>query len=487
MSIRKRTARVNHQTKEQKRPISTARRPRPRPESHIVGKPQKIAPPGVAAVAAVAAPARAGRKSDLGLLDDMDRFVHSRIDLSNAQRTAVCLWVAHTYIYEHFKLTPKLFITAIKHGLGKSELMEVVEALSCNGIKRQGSTTESAISRLYDMHGRLTLCLDQLDGMSWENRKLINLLCDGFEVGAVKEMSEIKGRKYEPKAFVIGYPQAIGMIGDLPDQALASRCITIQMQPAEPERQKALFEAQRTPLVDRLKTRAPLPATQVWRKRLADELTPHRAKFVNWQPWDAPCACEPRTAVMWQPLFAVADHFGGEWPERARSAFAELADATDAKERIELRFLRHAVSRLPAGADVVSAEELYRLTAPGFDGTHFTKDQQGKWLGKVGVRSSDKREGGGAHKVYAVADFHRAMRRWLPVETARLGENIPLPALSGGLRPPAATAATPATASTSPIRPAAPLRPAIVVVPATGPMDLPQVPRPPLSAGSPMP
>jgi len=484
MSIRKRTVRVNRQPKEEKRPISTGRRPRPRPESQIVGKPQKVAPRGVAAVAAVAGPAHAGRKSDLGLLDDIDKFVHSRIDLSPAQRTAVCLWVAHTYIYEVFKLTPKLFITAIKHGLGKSELMEVIEALSCNGIKRQGSTTESAISRLHDTHGRLTLCLDQLDGMSWENRKLINLLCDGFEVGAMKEMSAVGGDgNYTPKAFVIGFPQALGMIGDLPDQALASRCITIQMQPAEPERQKALFEAQRTPLVDRLNKRALLPATQVWRKRLADELTPHQAKFASWQPWDAPCRCEPRMAAMWQPLFAIADHFGGEWPERAKSAFVELADATDAKERIELRFLRHAVSRLPAGADVVSAEELFRLTVPGFDGVQFTKDQQGKWLGKVGVRSRDKREGGTPHKVYCVADFHAAVRRWLPAEAARSGDS------ARGTSPAAATAATPATASAvpTPRRPAAPFRPTVVVVPATGPMDLPQVPRAPLPSWPPMP
>jgi hypothetical protein len=97
---------------------------------------------------------------DPGLLDEMDTFVRGRLDLSPGQQTAVCLWIAHTYIYEHFKLTPKLFVTAIKHGLGKTELMVVVEALSCGGIKRQGSTTESAISRMYGRYGRLTLCLD---------------------------------------------------------------------------------------------------------------------------------------------------------------------------------------------------------------------------------------------------------------------------------------------------------------------------------------
>jgi hypothetical protein len=88
----------------------------------------------------------------LKVLDDIDAFVQGRLDLTRAQQTAICLWIAHTYIYEHFKHTPKLFVTAIKHGLGKSECLEVVEALSCGGIKRQGSTTSSAISRMYDTY-----------------------------------------------------------------------------------------------------------------------------------------------------------------------------------------------------------------------------------------------------------------------------------------------------------------------------------------------
>jgi hypothetical protein len=40
---------------------------------------------------------------------------------------------------------------------------------------------------------------------------------------------------------------------------------------------------------------------------------------------------------MWQPLFAVADHFGGQWPERAREAFCELVDAAEIKEKKEIR------------------------------------------------------------------------------------------------------------------------------------------------------
>ena len=49
---------------------------------------------------------------DPKLLDDLDAFVRSRMDLSPAQQTVVCLWIAHTYIFDHSNYTPKLFITS---------------------------------------------------------------------------------------------------------------------------------------------------------------------------------------------------------------------------------------------------------------------------------------------------------------------------------------------------------------------------------------
>jgi hypothetical protein len=358
----------------------------------------------------------------------VDAFVHSRVDLTAAQQTAVALWVAHTYIFEHFNYTPKLFATAPMPGVGKTELMLVAEALSYNGIKRQGSTTESAISRMYDARGAFTLCLDQLDGMDAAHRKLINTLCDGFEVGAMKEMSAVgSDGNYSPKEFVIGFPQALGMIGELPDAALASRCITIRMMPAAPERLQALLEAQRIPLVDKKRKRAPLPVALEWRQRLAGELQPHAERWQAWRPLPAPCQCEPRTVAMWQPLFAVAEHFGGEWPARAREAFIELAGASTAKEQRFLAFLRHTIKMLPEGAPpIITPTELRSYVGAGFDGGALEENEPGRLLGKAGVASTVRRWKGRPHpdgrdapwRAYEVAHIREAARRW------RVGEGV---------------------------------------------------------------
>jgi hypothetical protein len=333
----------------------------------------------VAGVAPVAPP----EAQPSALPDDLDRFVRSRLDLSPAQQTAVCLWIGHTYIYEYFQNTPKLFVTAIMHGVGKTQLLWTVAALSHNGIKRQGSTTESAISRMYSAYGSLTLCLDQLDGMTQQDKKLINLLCDGFEVGATKEMSVLRAENYQPKTFIIGFPQALGMVGDLPDPALASRCITIQMQPADPERQTELFEAQSIPLFDK-KTSKPLQIALEWRERFQNELAPQGEKLSK-RRWPAPCPSQPRYIEIWQPLFAVAEHFGGEWPERARQAFCELVEAGEVKEKAEVEFLRYVLSRLPPGVVLLTPTELRTRIGPTFRRKPLSLDQQGKWLNKVGV------------------------------------------------------------------------------------------------------
>ena len=66
-----------------------------------------------------------------------------------------------------------------------------------------------------------------------------------------------------------------------------------------------------------------------------------RGEWKSWRLIEAPCPCEPRTAAMWQPLFAIAAYFGGGWPERALDAFEELAGSNAVKEPRFLAFLRH--------------------------------------------------------------------------------------------------------------------------------------------------
>ena len=56
--------------------------------------------------------------------------------MGEAERTAVCLWIAHTYVFDRgFTYTPRLFVTSLKAASGKSQLLRLIAACSDGGKK----------------------------------------------------------------------------------------------------------------------------------------------------------------------------------------------------------------------------------------------------------------------------------------------------------------------------------------------------------------
>src|SRR5262249_3613980 len=50
------------------------------------------------------------------VLYEVESILRHAISMGEHEYTAVTLWIAHTYVYEHFALTPRLLITS--HGPG---------------------------------------------------------------------------------------------------------------------------------------------------------------------------------------------------------------------------------------------------------------------------------------------------------------------------------------------------------------------------------
>lgn len=122
-----------------------------------------------------------------------------------------------------------------------------------------------------------------------------------------------EGTRQEVKAFPAFAAVALAGIGDLPD-TLLSRSIVIPMrrrahgEPVQPFRRREADQEG---------------------KRLRDEL----AAWVTWHRRaltaipTMPAGITDRAADAWEPLLAVADAAGGEWPERARQAAVVLVTA----------------------------------------------------------------------------------------------------------------------------------------------------------------
>jgi putative DNA primase/helicase len=142
-----------------------------------------------------------------------------------------------------------------------------------------------------------------------------------------------------------------------------------------------------------------------------------------------PAEMNDRASDIWEPLLALADLAGGDWPERARKAAVGLsARATEAEpigallmDIFEL-FLRWQKQRIFT-RDVVRWLEMCedRPWMVLKKGTKVTGHWLGLQLSGYGIRPKTMRIENERAKGYELADFREAFRRYIPtVEVERL-------------------------------------------------------------------
>src|SRR5204862_3717127 len=107
-------------------------------------------------------------------------------------------------------------------------------------------------------------------------------------------------------------PKVMAAIGRLPD-TLADRCIIITMQRKMPgekcERMRELNAAD-------------------FRKRCTEFVRDNSDAIAQARP-QTPSGLNDRAADIWEPLLAIADLAGGDWPQLAREAAQQLSSSDD--------------------------------------------------------------------------------------------------------------------------------------------------------------
>jgi hypothetical protein len=68
-----------------------------------------------------------------GLLDDIARAYRRFVIVDDHGVVVLALWVAHTYVYDLFRVTPYLHITSTDPGCGKTTVGEVSQPLARRG------------------------------------------------------------------------------------------------------------------------------------------------------------------------------------------------------------------------------------------------------------------------------------------------------------------------------------------------------------------
>jgi hypothetical protein len=246
-------------------------------------------------------------------LEDVATFIRRFVVLNERQADAVALWIAHTHASEAAETTPYLLLTSAEKRSGKTRLLEVLELVVHEPLPTANISDAALFRAIAELSP--TLLLDEVDaifgGKAREREDLRGLLNAGYRRGAVvRRMGGAKMTTLE--AFPVYCPKAFAAIGKLPD-TIADRSIAIRLQRKTREEQ-----------VERFRRRWAQPEGGSLRDCFADWLEPQLDYLRESRP-ELPEELDDRAQDCWEPLFAIADLAGGDWPDRARAAALELS------------------------------------------------------------------------------------------------------------------------------------------------------------------
>ena len=265
-----------------------------------------------------------------GLLDDTRDFIKRFCAFPDGHcLTAVTLWAAHTHMVGRFHTTPRLALLSPEPASGKTRVLEVLELLVPEPMLSLSASPAAVFRTLASR--QITLLFDEVDAI-WSKRgkddnheDLRALLNAGYKRGAT--IPRCVGPKHEVQAFTVYCSVALAGLGDLPD-TIMSRAIIIRM------RRRAPGE-----YVEPFRTRTHEPEGRAVRDRLA--LWADAVGVLVGEAWpELPVGIVDRPAEVWEPLVAVADAAGGDWPRLAREACIELCKvAEDRRVSLGIRLL----------------------------------------------------------------------------------------------------------------------------------------------------
>ena len=400
-----------------------------------------------AVAAAVAASAAAGPtdgwvSNDLGftplpasvdgaaLLTDLVATIRRFVFCSEHVALAEAAWTMLTWMQGDLDLMPRLGGMAPAMRCGKTRNQEVLYRLVFNPLA--AVTLSPAVLFRIIAKGEVTLLLDEVD--TWLSHKGVKEELVGI-VNAGHSRSGVAWRSnpetLEPEAFPCFAPAALAGIGRLPP-TVADRCLPLLLKRKLPGEQ-----------ADKLK------------RNEKKKLTPLRARIHRWIADNRKAVADlidtdkcvidlgnDRAEENWEPLLALADVIGGEWPEKMRVAAKalELKVGDEGGDHLlqDIRELLTSNPRpsVPYGADQfpgtghvvqgngkVVAQTLAAALRPlGWE--KMTPRGLGNLLKSYEIHSKDERLEGSRKNVccYSLADLRETFKRYLKAEAEEVPE-----------------------------------------------------------------
>jgi hypothetical protein len=287
----------------------------------------------------------------LGILRQVRGLLSSYIAFQNKeQAVAVTLWIAHTWVFDAFDYTPYLFITSPVKRCGKSRVFDLLQLL-CNKSFMVISPTEAVLFRKIEKDTP-SLLVDEVDaifkqnGLDENKEGLRAILNAGFYRGAV--VPRCVAPQFELTDFHVYCPKALAGINKCLPDTVADRSITIVMARQIPGQSRRFRAREALPIAQPIAA-----ALQNWAR------IDTRLQLQDARP-DIPGGLGDRAADICEPLLAIADMAGEEWPDAARSSLVKLCKESEAEDDSNSIQLLRAIREIfiQIKVDRISTEKL---------------------------------------------------------------------------------------------------------------------------------
>ncbi|MDP9798314.1 hypothetical protein J2S43_006826 [Catenuloplanes nepalensis] len=355
------------------------------------------------------------------LLDRLHAALTRYVVLPSPEATdAVVLWIAAAHAQPAWAHAPRLVIRAPEKRCGKSRLLDIVEGTTHNPLITVNAST-AAVYRSIGSDDPPTLLVDEAD-----------TIFGGKQAEANEELRGLLNAGHQRNRPTIRWDNARNKVETIPTFAMAALAGIGHMPDTIEDRA----------VVIRMRRRAPGETVSPYRHRrdgaalraLAQELTRWlRANLQRLERAEPEMPLEDRAADTWEPLIAVADLAGGDWPDRGRHAAATLTaerdSNTESSDRI--RLLADCRAAIGEHGAIPTAVLLDRLKADPdapwaeYGGTGLTPIKLGALLREYDIRPETIRFAPpvGQAKGYRTVAFLDAWKRYTPeVITNTAGE-----------------------------------------------------------------
>jgi hypothetical protein len=327
----------------------------------------------------------------------------------------VALWIAATHALPAFECAPRLVITSPQKRCGKTRLLDIIAA-TCHRPLATSDATVAAIFRSIGGDHPPTLLIDEADAIfgtkkvAEQHEDLRKLLNVGHQ--RARPVHRCVGPLQIPTPFPTFAMAALAGIGAMPD-TITDRAVNVALRRRGSDEKVAKFRHRRDE-----------PKLAELGEKLAAWAAEQKGELSKAEP---AMPVDDRAADTWEPLIAIADAAGGDWPRRARRACTALTDsaaaADDEWDTVLLADIRQVFidTRAPFIPSNVLVRELRSLEESPWADIELTTSKLAKKLKPYGVKPGHNPAK--TVRGYALDSFRDAFRRYLRPEPSQRPKN----------------------------------------------------------------